>query len=93
MNFFIKMNTCPCCKNRFDDEQGGLIIKEFLFCSTTCLFEYFTNNAQLLFWGRGKENGWLRRFGKGWRNLGRGGAEEGKFEFREIPIGKIQFGI
>ena len=39
---YIKMNTCPCCKTTFDDEQGGVIIKEFLFCSTTCLFDYFT---------------------------------------------------
>ena len=36
------MNTCPCCKNSFDDEQGGVVIKEFLFCSSNCLFDYFT---------------------------------------------------
>jgi hypothetical protein len=37
-----KMNTCPRCKNNFGDEQGGVVIKEFLFCSSNCLFGYFT---------------------------------------------------
>ena len=35
------MNNCPCCKQNINDNEG-IIIKDYLFCSSKCLFTYFT---------------------------------------------------
>ena len=35
-------NLCPKCKKNISDADGGIQIKEYLFCTPNCLFEYFS---------------------------------------------------
>lgn len=33
---------CPACKKIISDDDGGVQIKDYLFCTPNCLFAYFT---------------------------------------------------
>ena len=33
---------CPKCKKHIADADGGIQIKEYLFCDASCLFGYFS---------------------------------------------------
>lgn len=33
---------CPACMKAFNIEEQGIIIKQYVFCSSICLFEKFT---------------------------------------------------
>ena len=40
--FIVDDMECPGCLKTFSLEEKGIIIKQYIFCSSACLFEHFS---------------------------------------------------